>query len=97
MDEALVHLGCDAQTSGGLLIAVAPDRLEKLEQALAQRGVKAHVIGKFVGPSNGRIVVRKGLTGLTDPDVSGCTAARLLPHTPPTKEKSPELYRQRKA
>jgi selenide,water dikinase len=57
VDEALVHLGCDAQTSGGLLIAVAPDRLEKLQQALAQRGVKAFVIGRFVGPSNGRIQV----------------------------------------
>ena len=38
VDEALVHLGCDAQTSGGLLIAVPPDRLEKLEQALAHAG-----------------------------------------------------------
>jgi selenide, water dikinase len=57
VDEALVHLGCDAQTSGGLLIAVPPDRLEKLQQALAQRGVKAFVIGRFVGPSNGRILV----------------------------------------
>jgi selenide,water dikinase len=57
VDEALVHLGCDAQTSGGLLIAVAPERLDKLQQALAQRGVKAFVIGKFVGPSNGMIRV----------------------------------------
>ena len=57
VDEAQVHLGCDAQTSGGLLIAVPPDRLEKLEQALAQRGVKAFVIGRLVGPSSGRILV----------------------------------------
>ena len=57
VDEALVHLGCDAQTSGGLLIAVPPDRLEKLEQALAQRGVEAFVIGRFVGPSDGLILV----------------------------------------
>jgi selenide,water dikinase len=57
VDEALVHLGCDAQTSGGLLIAIAPDRLEKLRQALAQREVKAFVIGRFVGPSGGRILV----------------------------------------
>jgi selenide,water dikinase len=55
--EALVHLGCDAQTSGGLLIAVAPHLLEKLQQALAERGVEAFVIGSFVGPSNGRILV----------------------------------------
>jgi AhpD family alkylhydroperoxidase len=57
VDEALVHLGCDAQTSGGLLIAVSPERLEKLRQALAQRGVTAFVIGRFVGPSDGRIRV----------------------------------------
>jgi selenide,water dikinase len=62
VDEALVHLGCDAQTSGGLLIAVSPDRLEKLEQALAQRGVKAFVIGRFVGPSDGRIRVTNSRT-----------------------------------
>jgi selenide,water dikinase len=57
VDEAMVHLGCDAQTSGGLLIAVSPGRLEKLEQALAVRGVKAFAIGRFVGPSDGRILV----------------------------------------
>ena len=57
VDEALVHLGCDAQTSGGLLIAIAPERLKKLEQELAQRGVKAFVIGRFVSPSSGRILV----------------------------------------
>jgi selenide,water dikinase len=57
VDESLVHLGCDAQTSGGLLIAVSPNRLEKLQHALAQRGVNAFVIGRFLGPSNGRIQV----------------------------------------
>ena len=62
VDEALMHLGCDAQTSGGLLIAVAPDRLEKLQQALTQRGVKAFVIGRFVGPSDGRIRVTSSTT-----------------------------------
>jgi selenide,water dikinase len=62
VDEALVHLGCDAQTSGGLLIAVPPDRLGKLQQALAQRGVKAFVIGRFVGPSDGRIRVTSSPT-----------------------------------
>ncbi|MGO8925388.1 MAG: selenide, water dikinase SelD [Limisphaerales bacterium] len=62
VDEALVHLGCDAQTSGGLLIAIPPDRLHKLEQELAQRGVKAFVIGRFVGPSNARILVRNSAT-----------------------------------
>ena len=57
VDEALVHLGCDAQTSGGLLIAIAPDRLARLQQELAQGGGGAFVIGKFVGTSDGRILV----------------------------------------
>jgi selenide, water dikinase len=57
VDEAMVHLGCDAQTSGGLLIAVAPDRLEKLLQTLSERSAGAFVIGKFVGPSDGQILV----------------------------------------
>jgi selenide,water dikinase len=70
VDEALVHLGCDAQTSGGLLIAIPPDRLHKLEQELARRGVKAFVIGRFVGPSNGRILVTN----------SAAQAARGRPH-----------------
>jgi selenide, water dikinase len=72
VDDAFVHLGCDAQTSGGLLIAVPPERLEKLRVALAERGVNAFVIGKFVSPSNWRIQVissaasearRRSLTG----------------------------------
>jgi selenide,water dikinase len=57
VEEAQVYLGCDAQTSGGLLIAIAPDRLENLRQTLAERGVPAFVIGKFLGPSGGRIEV----------------------------------------
>ena len=57
VEEALIHLGCDAQTSGGLLIATPPARLEALHQALSERSVPAHVIGEFAGPSEGRIVV----------------------------------------
>lgn len=36
---------CDAQTSGGLLIAIAPEREEKLVAACAARGVAAAKIG----------------------------------------------------
>ena len=46
VDEALVNLGFDAQTSGGLLIAVPPERLEALRQSLARRGAGAFVIGQ---------------------------------------------------
>ena len=55
--EARVHLGFDAQTSGGLLIAVAEERHEALLKALAARGVRAETIGKVVGASSGRIEV----------------------------------------
>jgi selenide,water dikinase len=48
VDAALVHLGLDPQTSGGLLITVAPDRLGSLSQALHRRGVPCHVIGRIV-------------------------------------------------
>jgi len=39
IDETLRILLADAQTSGGLLIAVAPERAETLERALSGRGV----------------------------------------------------------
>ena len=48
VEEAFVYLGCDAQTSGGLLIAIAPERLQKLQRALAEREVEAFVIGTFL-------------------------------------------------
>jgi selenide,water dikinase len=57
VDEACVNLGFDAQTSGGLLIAVSPESLGKLQSSLARRGVKGFVIGRIIGQSNGRIVV----------------------------------------
>ena len=49
VDEALVNLGFDAQTSGGLLIAVPAERLETLRQALARRGAGGFVIGRIDG------------------------------------------------
>lgn len=55
-DQQLVL--CDAQTSGGLLIAVAPDRLQKLLDELAARGVEtAAVIGDIVAGKVGVDVV----------------------------------------
>ncbi len=50
---------CDAQTSGGLLIAVAPDRAEALMTALAERGVTwAAEVGELCSDHPGRIAVR---------------------------------------
>lgn len=47
----------DAQTSGGLLIAIGPDRAEALERALSARGVPVHAVGEVVEGVAGRIVV----------------------------------------
>jgi selenide, water dikinase len=50
---------CDAQTSGGLLIAIAPDRAPALLDALRERGtLVATEIGQLVEAPVGRIVVR---------------------------------------
>jgi selenide,water dikinase len=47
----------DAQTSGGLLIAVPPDRAEALAAALASRRVQARRIGEVGGTAPGMIQV----------------------------------------
>jgi len=47
VDEALVKVCADAQTSGGLLLAVSPDRADLLVSALRKRGSHAaSVIGR---------------------------------------------------
>ncbi len=60
VDEALVHLGFDAQTSGGLLMAVPAERLEELCRSLTQRGAGAYIIGRIIGDAAGRMVVKRG-------------------------------------
>lgn len=57
VDEALINLGFDAQTSGGLLIAVPQARIERLTEEFSRRGVPAFVIGSIEGESSGKIVV----------------------------------------
>jgi len=54
---------CDAQTSGGLLIAVAPEESDRLIQTLKEKGaLAAHRIGKIVEDPSARIRVRKTLS-----------------------------------
>jgi selenide,water dikinase len=53
-----VDLLADAQTSGGLLIAVAEDRADGLHEALERRGVPHPEIGQVTEPGAGRIHVR---------------------------------------
>jgi selenide, water dikinase len=51
---------CDAQTSGGLLAAVAPDRVKALIEALRAGGVpEAAVIGRIQAGNPGRISVSR--------------------------------------
>lgn len=54
-DELLIL--CDPQTSGGLLVAIAPANLSSLLDALGEAGVPASAIGEAV-PGAGRIEVR---------------------------------------
>jgi AhpD family alkylhydroperoxidase len=61
LDEAFLNLGCDAQTSGGLLIVGSPDRLSRLLRELEQRGEKGWVVGSFTEPSTGRIRLKSAV------------------------------------
>ncbi len=58
VEETTRVLLCDAQTSGGLLIAVPPDKTEALVTALArERAPAAAVIGRVVAGPPGRVAV----------------------------------------
>jgi selenide, water dikinase len=67
VDAARLHLGFDAQTSGGLLIAMPPDRLEAFQGRLSIRGVPAVVIGQLTGESSGRIILGTGVEPVASP------------------------------
>lgn len=61
LDEVGQLLLADAQTSGGLLFAVAPERADALVAACARRGTPAAaVIGRMRGAGPGRIRVTPG-------------------------------------
>lgn len=66
VEPARVHLGLDAQTSGGLLITIAPQRLNTLLDALAERGVNGFVLGQLARDSTPRIVVKAGTITLAN-------------------------------
>ena len=48
LEEALVNLLHDPQTSGGLLIALAPENVEALLADLKREGIEAAPIGEFI-------------------------------------------------
>jgi len=54
-DPLLLDLLSDAQTSGGLLIAVAPENAETLEQQFVARNVPVHRIGEVIPGVGGRL------------------------------------------
>ena len=57
VEEAIVSLLYDPQTSGGLLVSVAGDRKERLMAALSAAGVPASHIGDVTEPSAGQVFV----------------------------------------
>jgi len=54
-DPLLLDLLCDPQTSGGLLIAVAPEQKNELMQKLVEAGVPAFHIGTAVKDADSRL------------------------------------------
>jgi selenide,water dikinase len=55
LDPLLVDLFSDAQTNGGLLLAVAPDQAEALLDCLQSHGIHAAAIGAVTGQTSGSI------------------------------------------
>ena len=55
VEPARLHLALDAQTSGGLLISIDPQRHERLLELLGESGVAGYTIGRIVERSSGRI------------------------------------------
>ena len=48
LEEERVSLFFDAETSGGLLIVLAPERASDLERELKARGLPVHCVGEFI-------------------------------------------------
>jgi selenide,water dikinase len=84
VDESLVNLGFDAQTSGGLLIAIPRNRLEALRQALARRGAGSFVIGRIVAGGDKQIIVSP-----SSPDASKIRGKKPGVHQPESKSMKP--------
>ena len=54
---------CDPQTSGGLLMAVAPELADALGDALTSRGVLAARVGRFTGEGRGVVTAHTSADG----------------------------------
>lgn len=84
--EAQVNLGFDAQTSGGLLIAVPHERLEALLAGLTSRGISPATVGRIVEKSSGRILLTGGEADAAAPRDELETD---MPDEKPAKEQPP--------
>ena len=51
-------LVCDPQTSGGLLLSVAPDSAGQVEQVLQAEGLQSAPIGEVVAGEPGKLRIR---------------------------------------
>jgi selenide,water dikinase len=58
LDEVACQLACDAQTSGGLLVALPPARVERLLDACRRHEVEAFPVGELGSGPAGRVLVR---------------------------------------
>jgi selenide, water dikinase len=57
IDPLLVDLCSDAQTNGGLLMAVAPDTARQFQDCLEGHGLAPVVIGEVTAPGSGKIIL----------------------------------------
>jgi len=57
LQPELVDILADPQTSGGLLMAVAPDRLEAMLAALRTRRIEPFTVGRVTDEHPGRLTV----------------------------------------
>jgi selenide,water dikinase len=57
VDPLLIDLLCDPQTSGGLLLALAPQKLDRCLEQLSQRGVPAWHVGEVINQTTGSLVL----------------------------------------
>lgn len=53
LDDFQRNIGCDPQTSGGLLIAVKPESAAQLESILHRAGIQPHCIGRLLDRTQG--------------------------------------------
>ena len=92
VDAALVNLGFDAQTSGGLLIAIPADRLARLQRELADRGAAGFVIGKIIGQARERMILVSAsaeLSAFLKPQTAGESPAHVIMKTSSSSEPHP--------